>query len=64
MIGIGGEYLFAPNWSAAIEYDHLFMGTRDVDIFSATAPFGATHIDRTSSRCINYRWGEPVIAKY
>ena len=26
-VGVGLEYGFAPNWSAAIEYDHLFMGT-------------------------------------
>ena len=24
--GVGWEYGFAPNWSAGIEYDHLFMG--------------------------------------
>ncbi len=24
-VGVGLEYGFAPNWSAAIEYDHLFM---------------------------------------
>src|ERR1700759_4528648 len=26
-IGVGLEYGFAPNWSAGIEYDHLFMGS-------------------------------------
>ena len=25
-MGVGWEYGFAPNWSAGIEYDHLFMG--------------------------------------
>ena len=25
-VGVGWEYGFAPNWSAGIEYDHLFMG--------------------------------------
>ena len=27
MVGAGVEYGFAPNWSAGVEYDHLFMGT-------------------------------------
>src|ERR1700758_1274475 len=26
-VGAGIEYGFAPNWSAAVEYDHLFMGS-------------------------------------
>jgi len=27
-VGVGLEYGFAPNWSAAIEYDHLFLQDR------------------------------------
>ena len=27
-VGAGLEYGFAPNWSAGIEYDHLFMQNR------------------------------------
>ena len=25
-IGLGAEFSFAPNWSAGVEYDHLFIG--------------------------------------
>ena len=28
-VGVGVEFGFAPNWSAGIEYDHLFMGNRN-----------------------------------
>ena len=28
VVGVGLEYGFAPNWSAAVEYDHMFMGTQ------------------------------------
>ena len=35
-VGTGIEIGFAPNWSVAVEYDHLFMGTRNVT-FPATA---------------------------
>jgi hypothetical protein len=27
-VGAGVEFGFAPNWSAAVEYDHLFMQDR------------------------------------
>src|SRR3977135_3951755 len=31
-VGVGLEYGFTPNWSVGIEYDHLFMGGRDVTL--------------------------------
>jgi outer membrane immunogenic protein len=30
VIGAGIEFGFAPNWSFGVEYDHMFLGTRDV----------------------------------
>src|SRR5205823_10163117 len=39
VVGVGVEFGFAPNWSVAFEYDHLFMGHRDVT-FSGTGAFG------------------------
>jgi outer membrane immunogenic protein len=69
-VGAGVEYAFAPNWSAALEYDHLFMGTRTLDFYSTAAPGTFTredairqNVDLVTVR-INYRWGGPVIAKY
>ncbi|MGY3695846.1 opacity protein-like surface antigen [Bradyrhizobium sp. USDA 3240] len=32
-VGARLEFGFAPNWSIGVEYDHLFMGHRDVDFF-------------------------------
>jgi outer membrane immunogenic protein len=66
--GVGVEYGFTPSWSAALEYDHLFMGTRTDDFRAPTAAF--TREDRirqdmdTVTARINYRWGGPVISKY
>ena len=40
-VGVGLEYAFAPNWSAGVEYNHLFMGNRDVTF--APAP----NVDRS-----------------
>jgi outer membrane immunogenic protein len=30
-LGVGIEYAIAQNWSLGFEYDHLFMGNRDVN---------------------------------
>jgi outer membrane immunogenic protein len=67
--GAGFEYGFTPNWSAGIEYNHLFMQDRTVTL--NTVPFGGTFsnerirqdVDLVTVR-VNYRWGGPVIAKY
>ena len=75
VIGTGLEYGFAPNWSVALEYDHLFMGRRDITAISdgvlAGIPAGNVFrtdsirqdIDMVTART-NYRFGGPVIAKY
>jgi outer membrane immunogenic protein len=66
--GAGLEFGFAPNWSVAVEYDHLFMGNPNV-------PFPASAIAVTRSDNIrqdvdigtvrvNYRFGGPVVARY
>lgn len=72
--GAGIEFGFAPNWSVAVEYDHLFMGSRDVGSFGvgnfglALGAFSATvwiqqDVDMGTVR-LNYRFGEPVVARY
>ena len=34
-VGVGLEYGFAPNWSAGVEYDHLFMQDRTYSFVSS-----------------------------
>jgi outer membrane immunogenic protein len=71
VVGVGVEFGFAPNWSVAFEYDHLFMGDRDVNFTAVnTAVFTATDrirqdVDLATVR-LNYRlnWGGPVIPRY
>jgi len=73
-IGAGLEFGFAPSWSVGVEYDHLFMGHRDVDFFSTGivgAPAGAfagtARIGQDADIGlvrVNYRWGGAVAAKY
>jgi outer membrane immunogenic protein len=79
-VGTGVEYGFAPNWSVAIEYDHLFMDRRSITATSAGVlagiPAGAVFrtdsirqdVDLVTAR-INYHfnwgnWGAPVAARY
>lgn len=67
-VGTGVEVGFAPNWSVAVEYDHLFMGSPNI-VFPATAiAVGRTDkisqsVDMATLR-VNYRFGGPVVAKY
>jgi outer membrane immunogenic protein len=67
-VGAGVEFGFAPNWTAGIEYNHLFMQDRTVNFGLATvAQLAADRIqqdvDLVTVR-VNYKWGGPVIAKY
>jgi outer membrane immunogenic protein len=69
VVGTGLEFGFAPNWSVAVEYDHIFMGSSSLNFLSTATQL----LDRTDSIKqnvdlgtvrVNYRWGGPVIAKY
>jgi outer membrane immunogenic protein len=75
IIGGGGEYRFAPNWSAKLEYNYIDLGTQTLPTFvdfGATAPVltGVTlqrdHNTRiqTVKFGINYLFGGPVVANY
>jgi outer membrane immunogenic protein len=67
-IGAGVEYGFAPNWSAGVEYDHIFSQDKNLTF---TAPGGVLvqtdrvrqDVDLVTAR-VNYRWGGPVVPKY
>jgi outer membrane immunogenic protein len=68
-IGAGLEYGISANWTAGVEYDHLFMGTRSVSFADPATGFlfGTDNIrqdvDLVTVR-VNYRWGGPAISKY
>jgi outer membrane immunogenic protein len=71
--GVGLEFGFAPNWSVAAEYDHLFMGSHS-DTFTAVGFLATAGIVTRSDNIrqdvdlvtvrVNYRFGGPVVAKY
>jgi outer membrane immunogenic protein len=66
-VGTGVEIGFAPNWSVAFEYDHLFMGTQNVNYsvlgFPDRTDSVKQDVDLGTVR-LNYRFGGPVVARY
>ena len=71
VVGAGIEYGFAPNWSVGIEYDHLFMGDRNVNFTTPAGGLLATidrvrqDVDMVTAR-VNFRFGggAPLVARY
>jgi len=66
--GAGLEYGFAPSWSVAVEYDHIFQSARNLTFATAAGPLADSFrtggdTDMVTAR-VNFRWGGPVIAKY
>jgi outer membrane immunogenic protein len=70
-VGLGLDFGFAPNWSIGVEYDHLFMGSRDLNLTGTaqgTAFFQTEHISQDVDIGLvrlNYRfggWGAPPVA--
>jgi outer membrane immunogenic protein len=68
-VGVGWEYGFAPNWSAGIEYDHLFMGNSN-NSFSVVNPINAAFLNNRITQDVdmvtvrvNYRfnWGTSLV---
>jgi outer membrane immunogenic protein len=67
-VGAGVEIGFAPNWSVAVEYDHLFMGKNGVTFPPSAIAVGRSDnisqgVDMGTVR-VNYAFGGPIIAKY
>jgi outer membrane immunogenic protein len=61
-LGAGLEYGFAPNWSLAVEYDHLFMPDKTATFTNVGfgGLFGTDRIDQGLDLVgfhLNYRWG-------
>jgi len=67
-VGTGVEVGFAPNWSVAVEYDHLFMGDPSVTFPASSIAVTRTDnirqdVDMGTVR-VNYRFGGPGVARY
>ena len=66
-VGGGLEYLFAPNWSAKVEYMYVDIGSTTFGNGTLLAGgVGVGHTLHTIKGGINYHfnWGGPVVARY
>jgi outer membrane immunogenic protein len=66
-VGAGLEYMFAPSWSAKVEYQYYNFG--DTTFTSGPASIVGVRFrddEHTVKAGVNYRfnWGGPVVAKY
>jgi outer membrane immunogenic protein len=64
-VGAGFEYAFLPNWSVGFQYDHLFMGTKDINDGFITDNI-KQNVDIFTAR-LNYKFGfggGPAMARY
>jgi len=67
-VGGGIEFGFAPNWSVAVEYDHLFMGTPSITFPATGIAVGRSDnisqdVDMATVR-VNYRFGGLFVARW
>ncbi len=66
-VGAGVEYMFAPSWSAKVEYQYYNFGNANFTAPAALVPFGRfTTDDNVVKAGVNYRfnWGAPVASRY
>jgi outer membrane immunogenic protein len=66
-VGAGLEYMFAPSWSAKVEYQYYDFGKTNFVTPDVLTGFGSTRNDEHTVKAgINYRfnWGGPVVARY
>lgn len=46
-VGAGLKYAFAPNWSVGVEYNHIFLDDRTIELTTRIGGFGgATGLDK------------------
>jgi outer membrane immunogenic protein len=67
-VGAGIEVGLVGGWSVGVEYDHLFMGKRSLNLVTPAGVFDRTDsirqdVDMATVR-LNYRFGGPIVARY
>ena len=66
-VGAGVEYMFAPSWSAKVEYQYYDFGRSRFTTPTPLIPVGSFRTeDQTVKAGVNYRfnWGSPLVARY
>jgi outer membrane immunogenic protein len=61
-VGAGLEYAFTPNVSAGVQYNHLFMGNKDVTFSPLPNASDRVRLDSdVFTARLNYRFGGPAV---
>jgi outer membrane immunogenic protein len=70
-VGVGGEWMFTPNWSVFAEWNYMWIEDKSGQYFTPTPGFvGETlnvkQVVQTVQVGVNYKfhWDGPVVAKY
>jgi outer membrane immunogenic protein len=69
-VGVGFEYMFIPNWTFWVEWDHIFLNNRSIDFAGVDTVRFTDNIHRDFDKVlfgINWRFGGPsypVAARY
>ena len=66
-VGVGLEVGFSQNWTVGVEYDHIFLGNRNVNFFENGTLFDIARIRQDVDLALvrlNYRFGGPIVARY
>jgi outer membrane immunogenic protein len=69
-VGVGFEYMFTPNWTFWVEWDHIFLNNRSIDVGGVDYVRFTDNIHRDFDKVlfgINWRFGgpgAPVAARY
>ncbi len=68
-VGVGFEYMFAPNWTFWVEWDHIFLDHNSIEFLDRTVDrFDNIHRDFDKVLFgVNWRFGQPstpVAARY
>ncbi|THD47953.1 MAG: porin family protein [Bradyrhizobium sp.] len=72
-VGVGGEWMFTPNWSVFVEYNYMWIEDTSGQHFTAAAgllpPGEVLSVKQTAQTAlvgVNYKfhWDGPVVAKY
>ena len=60
-VGAGLEYGFSPNWTVGVEYDHIFMGNKNLNFTNAAGTTAMIHNIKQDADIgllrVNYKFG-------
>lgn len=68
-VGAGAEYMFAPNWSAKVEYNYIDFGKSTIQynnplVFTNRSEWNDTVHTVKAGVNYHFNWGSPVVARY